>query len=231
MAGHRREPPEERDEEDRRKKTTTSTSYSTEARRIAAAQVVTNYSYLRESCPQLPQTGRLSKYHILQGAADQMRLLRYENEFLQWRITACWAAQGSRSTELQGHESVEDPGPRDVREQTDVREDQPSLLQDQVVQDAGGGGGDVLQIVEVRGGCQWPVTSTHQAQSRSQSPERDDDPAKQRVVRAKVGGGEASGDRQKVTRAVVEKSVVTSRRTNAWRSRSFGEEQLKILFR
>ena len=188
-----------------------------------AARVVTNYSYLRENCPQLPQTGRLSRYHILQGAADQIRLLRYENDFLQWRITASWEAQRSMSTRLQGQESAEDPGPRDVREQTDVRtrletplrsEDQPSLLQDQVVQDAsGGGGGDVLQIVEVRGGCQWPVTSTHQAQSRRQSPERDDDPAKQRVVRAKAGGGETSGDKQKVTRA------------SAWGGETSGNEQ------
>ena len=210
MAAHRRDQPEERNEEDRRKQTTTSTSHSTEARRRAAARVAINYSYLRESCPLLPQTGRLSRYHVLQGAADQMRSLRYENDFLQWRITASWAAQESRNARLQGQESVEEPEPRGVREQTDVRtrletplrnEDPSSLLQDQVVQDTGGGGGDVLQIVEVRGGCQWPVTSTHQAQSRRQSPERDDDPAKQRVVRAKVGGGEDSGDKQKVTRA------------------------------
>ena len=80
-------------------------------------------------------------------------------------------------------------------------EDPSSLLQDQVVQDTGGGGGDGLQIVEVRGGCQWPVTSTHQAQNRRQSPERDDDPAKPRIVRAEVGGGEDSGDKQKVTKA------------------------------
>ena len=215
MAAHRRAPPEERDEEneeDRRKKTTTSTSYSTAARRLVAARVVTNYSYLRENCPQLPQTGRLSRYHILEGAADQIRLLKRENDFLNWRITASWQVQQSLSSRLRELESAEDPGPRDVREQTDVctqpetplrGEEQPSLLQDQAVQDASGGGGDGLQIVEVRGGCQWPVTPTHQAQNRRQSPERTDDPTKQRVAKAKAGGGEASGDKQKVTRASV----------------------------
>ena len=224
MAAHRREPPEERNEENRGKKTTATTSYSTEARRLVAARVVTNYSYLRENCPLLPQTGRLARYHILQGAADQIRLLRHENEFLQWRITASWEAQGSMGTRLQGQVSAEDPGPRDVREQKDVRtrpktllrsEDQPPLLQDKVVQDASGGGGDVLQIVEVRGGCQWPVTSTHQAQSRKQfkSPERADDLAKQKVVRAKAWGGGTSGDKQKVTGA------------NAWGGETSGNKQ------
>ena len=200
MAGHRREPPEERDEEDRRRKTTTSTSYSREARRTAAAQVVTSYNYLRESCPLLPQTGRLSKYHILQGAADQMRALKYENDFLRWRVAACWAVR-ERNTGLQGQESAGEPETQVVRDQTDVHEDQPSLPQDQVRQDAGERGGDDLQIVEVRGGCQWPVTPTHQAQSRSQSPEREDDLARQREVVARVRGGEASGNKQKVTEA------------------------------
>ena len=197
MAGHRREPPEERDEEDRRRKTTTSTSYSREARRTAAAQVVTSYNYLRESCPLLPQTGRLSKYHILQGAADQMRALKYENDFLRWRVAACCAVRAG----LQGQDSAGEPETQVVRDQTNVHEGQPSLPQDQVRQDAGERGGEDLQIVEVRGGCQWPVTPPHQAQNRSQSPEREDDLARLREVVARVRGGETSSNKQKVTEA------------------------------
>ena len=130
-----------------------------------------------------------------------MRLLRYENEFLQWRINCLLGSPGEQEHWTTRTRVCRRARARVVREQTDVHEDQPSLLQDQVGQDAGERGGDDLQIVEVRGGCQWPVTPIHQAQSRSQSSERDDDPAKQRDVRARVGGGEASGDKQKVIRA------------------------------
>ena len=129
-----------------------------------------------------------------------MRVLKYENDFLRWRVAACWAVR-ERNTGLQGQEPAGGPETQVVREQTGVHEDQPSLPQDQVRQDAGERGGDDLQIVEVRGGCQWPVTPTHQAQSRSQSPEREDDLARQREVVARVGGGEASGNKQKVTEA------------------------------
>ena len=59
-----------------------------------------------------------------------MRSLRCENELLHWRITAYWAAQENRSAGLQGYEPAEVLGPRDVREQTDVREDQLPLGQD-----------------------------------------------------------------------------------------------------
>ena len=74
MAAHRREPPEERSEEDQGKKTT-ATTYSTEARRLVAARVLANYNYLRENCPLLPQTGYLARNSILQGAADQIRVV------------------------------------------------------------------------------------------------------------------------------------------------------------
>ena len=215
MAAHRREPPEEGNGENRRKKTIAKTSYSTEARRLAASRVVTNYGYLRESCPLLPQTGRLAKYHILQGAVDQIKLLRHKNDFLQWRLTASWEAQRSRDTGLPGRVPAEDPGPQDAREQEDGRarpkallgsKDHPPLLQDEAVEDANVGGGDDLQIIEIRGGYLWPVTEpvfTHQAQDRKQSksPEKIDDLTKQKVVGAEAWGGRASGDKQKVTRA------------------------------
>ena len=120
MAAHRRDQSEERNEEDRRQQRPTSTSRTAESRSRAAALVAINYSYLRASCPLLPQNGRLARYHVLQGAADQMRSLKYENDFLQWRLTASWAAQERRNARLQGQESVEEPEPRGGREQTDV---------------------------------------------------------------------------------------------------------------
>ena len=181
MAAHRREPPGERSKEDQGKKTT-ATSYSTEARRLAAERVKVNYEYLRENCPLLPQLGYLARNSILQGAADQIRLLRHENQLLQWRITANLEAQRDNGTRLLGQVPTGSPGLQGAQERKGVRtrptpktppriEDQPPLLQDEIVPDISGGGEGALQIIEIRGNCQWPRTepvSDHQAQSRKQ---------------------------------------------------------------
>ena len=209
MAAHRRDQSEDRNEENRRQQRPTSTSCTArpgrrsrtaESRSRAAALVAINYSYLRASCPLLPQNGRLARHHVLRGAADQMRSLKCENDFLQWRLTASWAAQERRNARLQGQEPVEEPDPRGGREQRDISSLLETLLRNEdpspLFQDTGGGEGDGLQIIDVRGGCQWPVTSTQQAQNRRPSPERDDDPARPRIVRAEVGGGEISGSHQ-----------------------------------
>ena len=216
MAAHRQEPPDEGSEEDQGKKTVAAT-YTTEARRLVAARVIANYNYLRENCPLLPQTGYLARTSILQGAADQIRLLKHENQLLQWRISANWEAQRISGTRLLGQVPAENPGPQDAQERKGVRarpkpktllrsEDQPPLLQDEIVQDINVGGEGALQIVEVRGGCQWPFTEplpNHQAQSRKQfkSPtlgqiargrggEKVDDLAKRKVAGAHAWGGE-----------------------------------------
>ncbi len=129
-----------------------------------------------------------------------MRALRYENNFLRWRITA-WMTGQDRGTGLQVQEPEGEPEIQVVRDQTDVREGQPSLPQDQARQDAGERGGEDLQIVEVRGGCPWPVTPPHQAQNRSQSSEGEDGLARLREVVARVRGGETSSNQQQVTEA------------------------------
>ena len=216
MAAHLQEPPDERDEEDQGKKTGVST-YTTEARRLVAARVIANYNYLRENCPLLPQTGYLARSSILQGAADQIRILKHETQLLQWRVSANWEAQGISGPRLLGQVPAENPGPQDAQEWKGVRarpnprtllrsEDQPPLLQDEFVQNINVGGEDSLQIVEVRGGCQLPLTEplpNHQAQSKKQfkSPtlgqvargrggEKVDDLAKRKAARAHVWGGE-----------------------------------------
>ena len=129
-----------------------------------------------------------------------MRALRYENDFLRWRVTA-WMTDQDRGTGLQVQEPEGEPEIQVVRDQTDVHEGQPSLPQDQARQDAGERGGEDLQIVEVRGGCPWPVTPPHQAQNRSQSSEGEDGLARLREVVARVRGGETSSNQQKVTEA------------------------------
>ena len=219
MAAHRREPPGERSKEDQGKKTT-ATSYSTEARRLAAERVKVNYKYLRENCPLLPQLGYLARNSILQGAADQIRLLRHENQLLQWRITANLEAQRDNGTRLLGQVPAGSPGLQGAQERKGVRtrptpktplrsEDQPPLLHDEIVQDISVGGEGALQIIEIRGNCQWPRTepvSDHQAQSRKQfkSPTRGAHAwggdkvvnlAKQKVAGTHAWGGETC-DRQ-----------------------------------
>ena len=216
MAAHLQEPPDEGDEEDQGKKTVVST-YTTEARRLVAARVVANYNYLWANCPLLPQTGYLARSSILQGAADQIRILKHEIQLLQWRLSANWEAQGISGPRLLGQVPAENPGPQDAQERKGVRarpkprtllrsEDQPPLLQDEIVQNINVGGEDSLQIVEVRGGCQLPLTEplpNHQAQSRKQfkSPtlgqvargrggEKVDDLAKRKAAGAHVWGGE-----------------------------------------
>ena len=129
-----------------------------------------------------------------------MRALQYENSFLRWRVAA-WMADQDRGTGLQVQEPEGEPEIQVVRDQTDAHEGQPSLLQDQARQDAGERGGEDLQIVEVRGGCLWPVTPPHQAQNRSQSSEGEDGLARLREVVARVRGGETSSNQQKVTEA------------------------------
>ncbi len=129
-----------------------------------------------------------------------MRALRYENDFLRWRVTA-WMADRDRDTGLQVQEPEGEPEIQVVRDQTDVHEGQSSLPQDQARQDAGERGGEDLQIVEVRGGYPWPVTPPHQAQNRSQSSEGEDGLARLREVVARVRGGETSSNKQKVTEA------------------------------
>ena len=131
MAAHRRDQSEERNEEDRRQQRPGRRSRTAESRSRAAALVAINYSYLRASCPLLPQNGRLARHHVLRGAADQMRSLKYENDFLQWRLTASWAAQERRNARLQGQESVEEPEPRGGREQTDVSTRLETLLRNE----------------------------------------------------------------------------------------------------
>ena len=200
MPSHRREPPEEGREGGSSRRVTTSTPRSRETRRAAAAQVITSYTYLRESCPLLPQTGRLPKYHILRGAADQMKALRYENISLRWRVAA-YMADRERDAGLQAQRPVGRPEIQVVRDQTDAHEGQSSLPQDQVRREEGERRGDHLQIVEVRGGCQWPVTPPHQAQDRSQLPERGDDLARLREVVARLRGGETRDHQQETTRA------------------------------
>ena len=181
MPSHRRETPGERREGGSRRRGP-STPRSREARRAAAAQVIASYTYLRESCPLLPQTGRLPKYHILRGAADQMQALRFENISLRWTVTAYMA------------DRERDAGPQAPRPGC-----QSSLPQDQVRREEGERRGDDLQIVEVRGGCQWPATPPHQAQDRRQLPERGDDLARLREVVARLRGGETR-DHQPETR-------------------------------
>ena len=125
-----------------------------------------------------------------------MRALRYENDFLRWRVAAGFAVVEAG---LQGQDSAGEPGTQVVRDQTNVHGGQPSVPQHQVRQDAGERGEEDLQIVEVRGSCPWPVTPPHQAQRRSQSPEREDDLARLREVVARVRGGETSSNQREVT--------------------------------
>ena len=129
-----------------------------------------------------------------------MRALRYENNFLRWRIIALMTGQ-DRGTGLQVQEPEGEPEIQVVRDQTDVREGQPSLPQDQARQDAGERGGEGLQIVEVRGGCPWPITPPHQAQNRRQTSEGEDGLARLREVVARARGGETSSNQQQVTEA------------------------------
>ena len=77
MSANLREPPDGGDEEDQGKKVGVS-RYTAAARRQAAALVGINYGYLRSNCPELPQTGYISRTKILQGAVDQIRTLQEE---------------------------------------------------------------------------------------------------------------------------------------------------------
>ncbi len=181
MPSHRRETPGERREGGSRRRGP-STPRSREARRAAAAQVIESYTYLRESCPLLPQSGRLPKYHILRGAADQMQALRFENISLRWTVTACM-----EDREREAGPQAPRPG------------GQSALPQDQVRREEGERRGDDLQIVEVRGNCQWPATLPHQAQDRRQLPEIGDEIARLREVVARLRGGETR-DHQPETR-------------------------------
>ena len=181
MPSHRRETPGERREGGSRRRGP-STPRSRESRRAAAAQVIASYTYLRESCPLLPQSGRLPKYHILRGAADQMQALRFENISLRWTVTACM------------EEREREAGPQAPRPGG-----QSALPQDQVRREAGERREDDLQIVEVRGNCQWPATLPHQAQDRRQLPEIGDEIARLREVVARLRGGETR-DHQPETR-------------------------------
>ena len=144
-------------------------------------------------------------------------MLKHENQLLQWRISANWKLKEAVVLDCLDQCLQRTQGPQDAQERKGVRarpkpntplksEDQPPLLQDEIVQDISVGGEGALQIIKVRGGCQWPSTEplpNHQAQTRKQfkSPtlgqiargrggEKVDDLAKQKVAGAHVWGGE-----------------------------------------
>ena len=94
-----------------------------------------------------------------------MRALRYENDFLRWRVTACLADR-DRDTGLQVQEPEGEPEIQVVRDQTDVHEGQSSLPQDQARQDAGERGG--RRSTDSRSPRRLPVASYSSPSSSEQ---------------------------------------------------------------
>ncbi len=194
MPSHRREPPEEGRRGGGRRRAR-STPQTRESRRTAAGRVIESYKYLRESCQLLPQTGRLPKYHILRGAADQMRALQFENISLRWTVAAFMAG---RDTDTRP-QAPRTEGRPEIRVVPNAHGGQSARPQDPGRQEEGERRRDELQIIEVRGNCPWPGTPPHPAQDRSQLPEGGNEIARLREVVARLRGGETH-DRQPVAR-------------------------------
>ena len=150
------------------------------ARARAGALLGINYDYLRTTCPQLPQTGYLSRAKILEGAVAEIRSLQEEIRYLNETMMTTWRANGVQGPRLPELIPVGSHGHQETREWNENRflqpdltvhsrgENQLPLLQPGSVQiiDVRSGGEllrpdieptdqpESLQIIDVRGGSE-----------------------------------------------------------------------------